>query len=333
MQVRDVVLVHVIPQLLKFDDLVALPSDELVPTLLDGASLQPSLAGASSGSNAGEPGSGSIGLQNPDIDACAPDSILHTIKGLLLPDGFELPASANPRALDGSDDLESRTVDSGGDGGSDDSGLSLGAWIGIGAAAVAALLLLITILVIVFTNMRNKEKKAEDEFRAAAAAKNGKGYPPGHPMFYHGAGGPSEFGSVASGAPPPPGAIPSGFEMQYNAPPPHGSFVSASSGHPPYPPEHPAAAGAPYGVQQYGPSHVSAGWGTGNNTNSSVASDQGRRGLGVQSYGSDTYHENNMLRDSPNVTNGSGAGGYSPMGSAMGSAAAAPSGMGVCPIL
>ena len=96
---RDVVLVHVIPQLLKFDDLVALPSDELVPTLLDGASLRPSLAGATSGSNAGETGSGSIGLIDADQPACAPNSTLHTIKGLLLPDDFELPETAQPRDL------------------------------------------------------------------------------------------------------------------------------------------------------------------------------------------------------------------------------------------
>ena len=77
-QVRDVVLVHVIPQLLKFDDLKTMPSDEWAASLLDGQKVRPSLAGAVSGSNAGEPGSGSIGLIKSDLNACAPNSIIHT---------------------------------------------------------------------------------------------------------------------------------------------------------------------------------------------------------------------------------------------------------------
>ena len=138
MQVRDVVLVHVIPRLLKFDDLVALPSDELVETLLDGAKLRPSLAGATSGSNAGEAGSGSIGLIDEDLSACAPNSTLHTIKGLLLPDDFELPETAQPRALDAQDGVEGRAVPPGDDAKSDSGGsLGTGAIAGIAAAAVA----------------------------------------------------------------------------------------------------------------------------------------------------------------------------------------------------
>ena len=317
---RDVVLVHVIPQLLKFDDLVALPSDELVPTLLDGASLRPSLAGATSGSNAGETGSGSIGLIDADQPACAPNSTLHTIKGLLLPDDFELPETAQPRDLnaeDGVEDgVEDRRVPSGDGEGDDDSGGSLGtgAIAGIAAAAVAALLLLITLAVIMIAGKRRKDQKAEEDLKAVAAKGAKAGFPPGHPMYNQAA---SEFGSVPSTAAPPYG-IPSGFESQWGPPPPNGSFVSSGSGPPPYPMGHPGAAGAPYGTPQHGPSQVSTmGYGTANNTHSSAGSDRARNHLGVQSFGTDTYHERNQMRDSPNVTNGSNASGRG-LGSAVG---------------
>ena len=303
------VLVHVIPQQLKFADLVALPSDELVPTLLDGARLQPSLAGATSGSNAGEAGSGSIGLIDEDLAACAPNSTMHTIKGLLLPDDFELPASGEPRDLDAQDDesgVEDRAVPSDDEGDSDSGGpLGTAAIAGIAAAAVAALLLLITLAVILIAGKRRKDRKAEEDLKAAAANNGKAGFPPGHAMYY---GAHSEFGSVPSGAAPPHGMMPSGFESQWGTP--NGSLVSAGSGHPPpYPMGHPGALGAPYGTPQYGPSHASVmGYGTANNTHSSVGSDRARNNLGVQSFGSDTYNERNLMRDSPNVTNGSGNG-------------------------
>jgi hypothetical protein len=315
------VLVHVIPQLLKFDDLVKLPSEQLIPTLLDGADLRPSLAGATSGSNAGSEGSGSIGLLATDKDACAPNSTLHTIKGLLLPDGYDLPRSAQPRDLSEQQTVSSRAV--GNEGGSSDGGSSLtnGAIAGIAAAGVAAILLLLVIGVIVVASKRRKDKMAEEEFKAMAANNVKTGYPPNHPMY---AGG-SEFSSMPSGAAPQHGVITSGFESQWGpAPPasvmsaaPHGSFVSAGSGHPPpYPGVHPGAPGAlPYSTPQQGFAHGSAmGYGSVNNTHSSVGSDPGRRGLGVHSVGTDTYHERNIMRDSPGGTYNSGVGAGSAMG-------------------
>lgn len=99
-QVRDLVLTHVIQRDLRFDDLVDLPQDEAVPTLLEGTSLQPSLAGVTSGTSAGEEGSGSIGLIDADLDACIENGVMHTIKGWLVPADVTLPDSAAPRDVD-----------------------------------------------------------------------------------------------------------------------------------------------------------------------------------------------------------------------------------------
>ena len=291
MQVRDVVLVHVIPQLLRFDDLVALPSDELVPTLLDGQKLRPSLAGATSGSNAGKAGSGSIGLIASDLNACAPNSTIHTIKDMLLPDDFELPED-----FEEIDPGTSNSTTVAGRGLADDpeGGLSTGVIAAI-ATAAAVLLLLAAIAVLLVSGSRRKHRKAKEARRAATANGERAGLPPGHPM-YNQTG--SHFDSMSSGP-----RLPSGFESQW------GSFVPAGSGHPPYPGGHPGALYCnPHHGSEYVPSQVSAmGCGTGKDTHSSVGSDGGRRSLnlGVQSFRTDTYHERNITRGSENNTYGS----------------------------
>lgn len=100
LQVRDIVLVHIVPQRLEFADLLEIPEDESTATLLDGNSLKLSQAGAISGSNAGEVGSGSIGLEDANLDACANNSSMHTVKALLPIANFELPESAAPRTVE-----------------------------------------------------------------------------------------------------------------------------------------------------------------------------------------------------------------------------------------
>jgi hypothetical protein len=97
LQLRDIVLGHVVPQKLTFEDLKVLPPDNLTPTLLTGNSLQLSTAGATSGSNAGQPGSGSISLVEVDLNACAPNSTIHTVRALLPIANLELPSTAAPR--------------------------------------------------------------------------------------------------------------------------------------------------------------------------------------------------------------------------------------------
>jgi hypothetical protein len=99
MQVRDIVLGHVVPQKLTFDDLKALPGDEVVPTLLKGNVLKLSSAGSTSGSNAGETGSRLVSLLKGDIDACAPNSTMHTIRALLPIANLALPPTAAPRNI------------------------------------------------------------------------------------------------------------------------------------------------------------------------------------------------------------------------------------------
>lgn len=106
--IRDIVLVHTLQRRFLYDDLIQLPVDALVPTLLEGAVLQPSLAGGlirSPGSGVGQ-----IGFMHGDLDACADDSVMHTIHGILLPPGVQLPASAAARSIDES----KRSSDSGG---------------------------------------------------------------------------------------------------------------------------------------------------------------------------------------------------------------------------
>lgn len=101
-ELRDIVLVHSMKGQFSFADLLQLPEDEQIPTLLNGAALQPSLSGASSDSAAGSQGSGTLGLIDRDLDACAEKSVMHTIKGTLLPTSIKLPESASPRAIDSS---------------------------------------------------------------------------------------------------------------------------------------------------------------------------------------------------------------------------------------
>lgn len=84
------VLVHVVPEQLTFEDLKAMPEGQETPTLLAGNALQLSLAGATSGSNA---------VVEADIDACAKNSSMHTIRALLPIANLELPESAAPRTV------------------------------------------------------------------------------------------------------------------------------------------------------------------------------------------------------------------------------------------
>lgn len=102
--IRDIVLVHTMERQLTFDDLLELDEEAVVPTLLSGAALKPSLDGATSGSTAGEPGLGTIGIIEADLDACADGSIMHTIKGILLPNNIVLPRTAAPRSIEVSED-------------------------------------------------------------------------------------------------------------------------------------------------------------------------------------------------------------------------------------
>jgi hypothetical protein len=97
LQVRDVVLGHVVPEKLTLDDLMAMPTDEITDTLLTGNGLKLSPDGPTTGSNVGEAGAGSISLLMPDIDACAPNSTMHTIGALLPIANLELPPTAAPR--------------------------------------------------------------------------------------------------------------------------------------------------------------------------------------------------------------------------------------------
>lgn len=89
-EVRDAVLVHMVPARLTLKDLKGLPPGTLVPTALEGSALSLSL-GTSSSSGSGK------GLVDADIDACAKDSVIHTIDGLLVPDDlYEKLETASP---------------------------------------------------------------------------------------------------------------------------------------------------------------------------------------------------------------------------------------------
>jgi hypothetical protein len=94
LQVRDIVLGHVVEQKLTLDDLMAMPKDEITPTLLPGNSLKLSTAGATTGGNAGKVDCESIVLLKGDIDACAPNSTMHTIRALLPIANLQLPPTA-----------------------------------------------------------------------------------------------------------------------------------------------------------------------------------------------------------------------------------------------
>lgn len=95
--VRDVVLTHCIPQKLSFQDLVALPADTSVPTLLQGTTLQPSQA---------ETGTVKpVTVLQADLHVCAENAIVHTIKEFMIPVGIQIPDSAAARSLDGGDDF------------------------------------------------------------------------------------------------------------------------------------------------------------------------------------------------------------------------------------
>jgi hypothetical protein len=94
LQVRDIVLGHVVEQKLTLNDLLAMPKDEITPTLLPGNSLKLSTACATIGGNADKAGSESIVLLKEDIDACAPNSIMHTIRALLPIANLQVPPTA-----------------------------------------------------------------------------------------------------------------------------------------------------------------------------------------------------------------------------------------------
>jgi hypothetical protein len=98
-QVRDIVFVHCMQRKLTYEDLANMDVDEEVETLLEGAVLKPSVAPTAS--TLTSEGLGSIGLLESDLDACAKDSVLHTVKGLIVPAGITLPPSAAPRSLEG----------------------------------------------------------------------------------------------------------------------------------------------------------------------------------------------------------------------------------------
>jgi hypothetical protein len=99
LQVRDIVLGHVVPQKLTFDDLKTMPEDVVVPTLLKGNVLKLSSAGSTTGSNAGETGPRLVSLLKGDIDACAPNSTMHMIRALLPIANLVLPSTAAPHNI------------------------------------------------------------------------------------------------------------------------------------------------------------------------------------------------------------------------------------------
>lgn len=74
------------------------PSKDIYVCYVSGAAIKPSLAGATSGSNAGQAGSGSIGLVDVDLDVCTESSTMHTVRALLVPDDITLPDSAEERS-------------------------------------------------------------------------------------------------------------------------------------------------------------------------------------------------------------------------------------------
>jgi hypothetical protein len=110
LQVRDIVLGHAVPQKLTFDDLMAMPDDELTPTLLPGNTLKLSASGTTPSSNVGEGSSGSIALLQKDIDACTPNSTMHTIRALLPIANIALPPTAAPRTCNVSSFIASSLV-------------------------------------------------------------------------------------------------------------------------------------------------------------------------------------------------------------------------------
>jgi hypothetical protein len=96
LQVRDIVLGHVVPQKLKLDDLMAMPEDEVTTTLLKNYFLKLSTAGAIASSKAGESTSGIVSFLKEDINACAPNSTMHTIEAMLPIAILALPPTASP---------------------------------------------------------------------------------------------------------------------------------------------------------------------------------------------------------------------------------------------
>lgn len=99
LKVSEILLVHMINKKLTLEDFFDMPDGEQIETILDGEVITPSLIGATSGRKAEEQHSGSVGLIEGNLDACVENSVMHSIKDMLVPTGVTLPASAAPRAI------------------------------------------------------------------------------------------------------------------------------------------------------------------------------------------------------------------------------------------
>jgi hypothetical protein len=188
LQIRDIVLRHVINEPLSFNDFASMPPAEEVEVLsLTNDTIQPSLVGSTEVATSLNE-TALLSITAPNITSCANSSMIHEINGLLLEDDVVLPASAAPRdvdapgpgsaddgddiALSGSNASERGIARDGSNSGAGDDvwlGMNAGTIAGVFAAAGVGLLLIGAAL-LYFVLGRSRRRNAQRAEAPAAAA-------------------------------------------------------------------------------------------------------------------------------------------------------------------